>query len=431
MINTNSLDKPQSSLAPHKFDGLDATKKAKLGKAVQEFESVFVGYLLKTMRATVPKSEVSGDDFGGDLLEGMFDMEMAKHISHNSGLGMGEMLYKQMTGESLPAVSHQGIQKGTSSTLQKTEMNPLKLSAIAKAHGSAPPSAALHRRMERLDEVIQDAARQHSLDANLLRAVIATESGARADSLSTKGAKGLMQLIDSTAADMGVKDVWNPRDNVFGGAKYLKEMLDRFDGDLTLALASYNAGPGAVEKHERCSSLQRDKGLHSKSAELRSSIFKRGEGRMTTIKELHEVITTEAELTEGLAEVLQQQQAAIIQSRADDLGVLIERSEELIQPIENLEKERARLSELVVCGAEGRATAGGTTVTSSELVSRMHDNDAQMIGAVIRRLREASREVLRINRLNAPLLEHSQYFIRQTLRAATDDYKKNLVDKRM
>lgn len=152
---------------------------------------------------------------------------------------------------------------------------------------------------------------------------------------------------------------------------------------------------------------------------------------MTTIKELHEVITTEAELTEGLAKVLQQQQEAIIQNRADDLDVLVERSEELIHPIENLEKERARLAGLVAQGNDGHTRSKGVGLTSRELVHSMHDSDAELITTAIRRLRDASREVLRINHLNAPLLEHSQYFIRQTLRVATDDYKKNLVDKRM
>jgi soluble lytic murein transglycosylase-like protein len=97
--------------------------------------------------------------------------------------------------------------------------------------------------------MIQQAAEQHSLDINLLKAIIATESGGKADATSNKNAKGLMQLIDSTAADMGVKDIWDPRENILGGAKYLRQLLDRFDGNLTLALASYNAGPTAVEKH--------------------------------------------------------------------------------------------------------------------------------------------------------------------------------------
>ena len=58
-----------------------------------------------------------------------------------------------------------------------------------------------------------------------------------------------MQLIDSTASDMGVKNVWNPQQNIDGGTKYLKQMLDKFQGDLPNAVASYNAGPAAVEKH--------------------------------------------------------------------------------------------------------------------------------------------------------------------------------------
>jgi Rod binding domain-containing protein len=235
MIDSNSIEKSSLASGPLKTNGMDERKKAKLQRAVQEFESVFVGYLLKTMRGTVPKSDVAGENFGGDILEGMFDTEMAKHISRSSGLGLGEMLYKQITGEPLPSKSGRGILNGA--VLQ------------SGAGGHAASADTVSQRVEKLSGVIQEAAEQHSLDANLLKAVIATESGGSANALSSKDAKGLMQLMDSTAADMGVKDVWDPRENVLGGAKYLKQMLDRFGGDLTLALASYNAGPGAVEKH--------------------------------------------------------------------------------------------------------------------------------------------------------------------------------------
>jgi hypothetical protein len=148
---------------------------------------------------------------------------------------------------------------------------------------------------------------------------------------------------------------------------------------------------------------------------------------MTTIKELHEVMTTEAQLTEGLVAVLHQQQAAIIYSHIDDLNVLLVESEELMQPIESLELERARLSKLIVRGTG----VDGKPVTSNELLSCLDENDAVSMSSVIRRLRTASQEVIRINGLNKPLLEHSQHFIKQTLRAATDDYRKNLVDKRI
>ncbi|HCV41975.1 MAG TPA: murein transglycosylase [Bacteroidetes bacterium] len=231
MIDANSIEKSSSVSSPDKATGLDEKKKAKLQKAVQEFESLFVGYLLKTMRSTVPKSDMFGESFGGDILEGMFDMEMAKHISRNSGLGVGEMLYRQMTGEKLSP--HVGR------NLQEMRLPTGRASVDT-----------VGQRVGKFGQMIQEAADQHSLDINLLKAVIATESGGKADAASDKDAKGLMQLIDSTAADMGVKDVWDPRENILGGAKYLRQMLDRFDGNLEFAIASYNAGPTAVEKYQ-------------------------------------------------------------------------------------------------------------------------------------------------------------------------------------
>jgi flagellar biosynthesis/type III secretory pathway chaperone len=152
---------------------------------------------------------------------------------------------------------------------------------------------------------------------------------------------------------------------------------------------------------------------------------------MTAIADLHEVITAEAQLTEGLAAVLRQQQQAIIHNRADDMNVLLDRSEEMIQPIQALEKERLRLANLVVGGTGEAASQMGQAVSYTDILSRLPDKDAESIAAVVERLRMASQEVLQVNQLNRPLLEHAQYFIRQTLRAATDDYRKNLIDKKM
>jgi len=87
------------------------------------------------------------------------------------------------------------------------------------------------------------------VDANLLKAMIVEESGGKRHARSPKNAKGLMQLIDSTAKAVGVKNVWDPQQNIQGGARYLKQQLERFDGDVSLALASYNAGPGNVERY--------------------------------------------------------------------------------------------------------------------------------------------------------------------------------------
>lgn len=98
------------------------------------------------------------------------------------------------------------------------------------------------------DRLIRRAARAYALDPALVKAVIAAESNFDPRATSHKGAQGLMQLMPKTARGLGVRNPYSPQDNVLGGARYLREMLDRF-GDLSRAVAAYNAGPTAVDRY--------------------------------------------------------------------------------------------------------------------------------------------------------------------------------------
>ncbi len=99
------------------------------------------------------------------------------------------------------------------------------------------------------DNFIEDSARRHNVDPDLIRAQMGQESSGKVKALSPKGASGLMQLMPETARSLGVKNIYDPKENIEGGTKYLRQQLDTFGGNVDLALAAYNAGPGAVKKY--------------------------------------------------------------------------------------------------------------------------------------------------------------------------------------
>ena len=101
----------------------------------------------------------------------------------------------------------------------------------------------------RINEIIVAAATRHGVEPLLLYSVMHQESAFNSQAVSPKGARGLMQLMPATAARFGVKNIFDPEQNIHGAAQYLRFLLDIFDGDVSLALAGYNAGEGAVKKY--------------------------------------------------------------------------------------------------------------------------------------------------------------------------------------
>ena len=103
--------------------------------------------------------------------------------------------------------------------------------------------------IKKYDDLIENAAEKFSLEPSLVKAVIKAESGFDHRAVSKKGAQGLMQLMPGTADEMEVDDPYNPEQNIFGGSRYLSNLMDRYKNDMKLVLAAYNAGPDKVDQY--------------------------------------------------------------------------------------------------------------------------------------------------------------------------------------
>ena len=144
--------------------------------------------------------------------------------------------------------------------------------------GQGRPALSIDR--DGAEKLVREAADRHRVDPALVRAVIETESGWNAGAISRKGAVGLMQLIPTTAQRFGVQDRFSPQQNVDAGVRYLKVLLQRYDGNLDLALAAYNAGEGAVDRAHGIPAFRETRDYVQK---VQNAYFRPGSGRLADL----------------------------------------------------------------------------------------------------------------------------------------------------
>jgi soluble lytic murein transglycosylase-like protein len=201
--------------------------------------------MLKSMRGPMQTDDNAfmPASFGQKVYTDMLDDEYGKIMTNHSSMGIAGLILKQL----------QKQENGPASSLAmlaNLKMQPWQLdNKFVPQTQTASAGANATNNIAQWNDFIAQAAKAYNLDPSLISAVIARESGGNAQALSLKGAKGLMQLMDSTATTLGVKDVYNPAENIMAGSKYLRQMLDQFDGNESLALAAYNAGPTAIRQY--------------------------------------------------------------------------------------------------------------------------------------------------------------------------------------
>jgi Rod binding domain-containing protein len=222
-------------------------KRQKIEKVAEDFETIFVKMMFEKMNQTLDES-FFGSSTGFHIYQGMFEEKFSEFVTQNDSLGIKEQIRNYM----LENLSANGVNiKQIESAVEELDMNfeHMEKKAQNKINVHASQVRARMRSPENFSPIIKKASEIYEVPEKLITAVIRAESAGNPNAVSKAGAKGLMQLMDRTADSLGVKNSFDPKENILGGTKYLKKLLNQFDGEIEMALAAYNAGPSRVRKY--------------------------------------------------------------------------------------------------------------------------------------------------------------------------------------